>query len=256
MTGRGETGRAEPGRRDERGPAGGTTEVGNAPTQRTAPEEPSPSDPVAAAWTDYLAAARQLDGVRRGAATAAGAQARSVEAAREELTAVRARLAAQQSRLRERGVPAMSLVPSPPEVTTAARSMVAGPAAVLTALRSVGECADAADAVLDTRGLLPPAGWPPRLRNLLVYGPAALVVPVLQVVVLVLTGPGGWSVLMLLLGLPLLVVAFMAGWVGVGRFFRPGPDGRLDRTSRFGALVCGVPAATSTAGILLTVLAG
>lgn len=44
-------------------------------------------DPVATGWADYVAAARQLDGVRRAAATAAGEQARSVAAAREELTA-------------------------------------------------------------------------------------------------------------------------------------------------------------------------
>ncbi|SCL39990.1 hypothetical protein GA0074692_5556 [Micromonospora pallida] len=244
------------------------TEVGNAPTQRAAPEEPPPPDPVAAAWTDYLAAARQLDGVRRGAATAAGAQARSVEAAREELTTVRARLAAQQSRLRERGVPAMSLAPSPPELTAAARSMAAGPVAVLTALRSAGECADAADAVLDARGLLPVEGWSPRLRNLLVYGPVALLVPVLQVVVLLLTGSGAWTVPTLLLGLLMPPVAWAVGWFGVGRFFRPGsapdpghgsgtgPNEQLDRTPRFGALVCGVPAALSTVGILLAVLAG
>jgi hypothetical protein len=86
---------------------------------------------VAAAWNDYLAAARQLDGVRQSAATAAGEQARSVQAAREELTAVRARLAPQQSRLRELGVPAISLVPSPPELTEATRSMAAGPAAAV-----------------------------------------------------------------------------------------------------------------------------
>ncbi|SCL14819.1 hypothetical protein GA0074694_0929 [Micromonospora inyonensis] len=240
------------------------TEVRSTPTQRVAPEEPPPSDPVAAAWTDYLAAARQLDGVRRGAATAAGEQARSVQAAREELTVVRARLAAQQSRLRERGVPTMALVPSPPEVTVAARSMAAGPAAVLTALRTAREYADAADGVLDARGWVAvvgvwrasrPEGWPDRLRNLLVYGPVAVLGPLLQVV-LVLTGSGARIALAVLLGLVLPAVAFAVGWVGVGRFFRPGPDGRLDRTPRFGVLVCGVPAALCTAGILVAVLTG
>ncbi|MGW5576158.1 hypothetical protein ACWETD_01745, partial [Micromonospora chokoriensis] len=87
-------------------------------------------------WGEYLAAARQLDGVRRSAAAAAGEQARSAEAAREELTAVRTGLASQQERLRELGVPAISLVPSPPELTEAARSMAGGPAAVLAALRA------------------------------------------------------------------------------------------------------------------------
>ncbi|WP_416902098.1 hypothetical protein [Micromonospora echinospora] len=240
------------------------TGAGSAPTQRAAPEQTS-SDPVAAAWTEYLAAARQLDGIRRGAATAAGAQARSVQDAREELTALRARLAAQQSRLRERGVPAMALVPSPPEVTAAARSMAAGPAAALTALRAAGECADAADGVLDARGWATVAGlwrasrsegWPARLRNLLVYGPMALVTPVLQIV-LVLTGSGARIALAaVLLGLLLPAVAFTVGRAGVGRLFPPGPAGRTDRTPRFGLLVCGVPAALSTAGTLVVVLAG
>ncbi|MEU4566358.1 hypothetical protein [Micromonospora sp. NPDC023956] len=240
------------------------TEVRHAPTQRVTPEESAPSDPVAAAWTEYRAAARQLDGIRRGAATAAGAQARSVQGAREELATVRARLAAQQSRLRERGVPAMALVPSPPEVTVAARSMAAGPAAVQAALRTARECADAADGVLDARGWTAvagvwrgsrPEGWPVRLRNLLVYGPVALLVPVLQVA-LVLTGSGARTVLALLVGLLLPAVAFVVGRAGVGRLFRPGPDGQLDRTPRFGVLVCGIPAALGTAGILVAVLAG
>ncbi|MFI6823614.1 hypothetical protein ACIBJE_22125 [Micromonospora sp. NPDC050187] len=239
------------------------TGVGSAPTQRVAPEE-TPSDPVTDAWTEYLAAARQLDGIRRGAATAAGAQARSVQDAREELTAVRARLAAQQSRLRERGVPAMTLVPSPPEVTAAARSMAAGPAAVLAALWAAREGADTADSVLDARGWAAVAGvwrasrsegWPARLRNLLVYGPVALMAPVLQIV-LVLTGSEARTALALLLGLLLPVVAFVVGWAGVGRLFPPGPDGRLDRTPRFGVLVCGAPAALGTAGVLLVGLVG
>jgi hypothetical protein len=55
--------------------------------------QPGGPDPVEAGWADYVAAARQLDGVRRAAATAASEQARSVAAAREELTAVRERLA-------------------------------------------------------------------------------------------------------------------------------------------------------------------
>ncbi|WP_407664326.1 hypothetical protein [Micromonospora parastrephiae] len=79
--------------------------------QRAAGPDRDDADPTAA-WSEYLAAARQLDGVRRGAAAAAGEQARSAEAAREELTLVRTGLASQQERLRELGVPAISLVPS------------------------------------------------------------------------------------------------------------------------------------------------
>ncbi|MEU6074963.1 hypothetical protein [Micromonospora sp. NPDC047074] len=229
-----------PGRSDGDGPSGA---VGG-------------GDPVSAAWTDYLAAARQLDGVRRDAATAAGEQARSVEAAREELTTVRARLASQEARLRERGVPPISLLPTPPELTEATRSMAGGPAAVLAALRAARGRADAADAALAARGLPRLAGWPPRPRNLLVYGPLALLVPALQVALFVATGAGAASVAALVCGLPMPAVAFVAGWIGVGRLFPPPEGGRLDRTARLGALVCLVPAVLVSAGLLLAMLAG
>ncbi|MEH0934403.1 hypothetical protein [Micromonospora psammae] len=213
-------------------------------------------EPVAAAWTDYVAAARQLDGVRRGAATAAAEQARAVEAAREELAGVHARLAPQQARLRELGVPAISLAPTPPEVTEAARSMVGGPAAVLAALRAARGWADAADAALVARGPLRPAAWPPAVRNVLLYGPLALVVPVLQLVVFLVTGVGVASAVALVVGLPMPAVAFAVGWVGVGRLFPPESGVRLDRTPRLGALVCLVPAVLVAAGIMLALLAG
>uniref|UniRef100_UPI0038B35094 hypothetical protein n=1 Tax=Micromonospora acroterricola TaxID=2202421 RepID=UPI0038B35094 len=208
-----------------------------------------------AVWSEYLAAARQLDGVRRSAAAAAGEQARSADAAREELTVVRTRLASQQERLRERGVPAISLVPSPPELTEAARSMAGGPAAVLSALRVARGQAEAADAALAAGGRFLPGAWPARLRNLLVYGPLALLVPLIQVVVFVVAGAGPAGVAALVCGLPMPAVAFVAGWVGIGRVFRAGPGGRLDRTVRFGALVCLVPAVLVTAGLLLALLA-
>ncbi|WP_410814660.1 hypothetical protein [Micromonospora sp. 067-2] len=216
----------------------------------------APAGPEATtAWSEYLAAARQLDGVRRGASAAAGEQARSAEAAREELTVVRTGLASQQERLRELGVPAISLVPSPPELTEAARSMAGGPAAVLAALRGARGRAEAADAALAARGRLRPASWPARTRNLLVYGPLALLVPLIQVVVYAATGADALSVAALICGLPMPAAAFVAGWVGIGRVFRAGPGERLDRTVRFGALVCLVPAVLVTAGLLLALLA-
>ncbi|CCH21947.1 hypothetical protein [Micromonospora lupini] len=227
--------------------------------QRTAGPDDDGTPPAtepASGWAEYLAAARQLDGVRRGAAAAAGEQARSAEAAREELTVVRAGLASQQERLRERGVPAISLVPSPPELTEAARSMVGGPAAVLAALRAARGRAEAADAALAARRGLRAASWPARARNLLVYGPLALLVPLIQVVVYAATGTGPASVTALIAGVPMPAVAFVVGWVGVGRVFGASPDERVDRTMRFGALVCLVPAVLVTAGLLLALLAG
>jgi hypothetical protein len=179
-----------------------------------------------------------------------------VQAAREELTVIRARLAPQQAQLRELGVPAISLQPTPPELTEAARSMAAGPAAVLTSLQAARRWADAADDTLAARGLPRLARWPSRPRNLLVYGPLALVFPLIQLLVLVGTGTGPASVVALVVGLPMPAVAFMAGWLAVGRLFRPRPEDRVDRTPRFGALVCLVPAVATTAGIVLAMLAG
>nr|WP_231921545.1 hypothetical protein [Micromonospora auratinigra] len=213
-------------------------------------------EPGEAAWADYVATARQLDGVRRAAATAAGEQARSVAAAREELAGVRERLAPQQARLRELGVPAISLVPTPPEVTESARTMAGGPAAVLAGLRSARDWAEAADDTLAARGLPRLARWPARPRNLLVYGPLALVFPLLQLMVFLATGTGPVSVGALVLGLPMPAVAFMAGWLAIGRLFRPRPEDRLDRTPRFGALVCLIPALLMTAGLVLAMLPG
>ncbi|WP_422734601.1 hypothetical protein ACN26Y_09270 [Micromonospora sp. WMMD558] len=229
-------------------------------TDGTAPADVAPTGaaggPVTTAWTEYLAATRQLDGVRRDAATAAGEQAHAVQAAREELATVRTHLAAQEARLREAGVPPISLVPTPPELTEATRSMASGPAAVLAALRMAGSRADAADAALAARGLVGAAGWPTAARNLLVYAPLALLVPLVQVVLLVVTGPGPVTLAALVVGLPMPAVAFAAGWLGVGRLFPAGPGGRADRTARLGALVCLVPAVLVSAVLLLALLAG
>ncbi|WP_327029844.1 hypothetical protein OG989_05285 [Micromonospora sp. NBC_01740] len=245
------TGHAAPGR--QRSGADPTPERADTAGQA---ESVGGVDPVRTAWTEYLAAARQLDGVRRDAATAAGEQARSVQAAREELTAVRTRLASQEARLHERGVPPISLVPTPPELTEATRAMAGGPAAVLAALRTARGRADAADATLAARGLPRLAAWPPRLRNLLVYGPLALLVPAIQLVLFVTTGTGAASVAALVCGLPMPAVAFVAGWIGVGRLFPPPAGGRVERTARLGALVCLVPAVLVSAGLLLAMLAG
>lgn len=136
------------------------------------------------AWEDYLAAAQRLDAVRRGAATAAGEQAEAVQDAREELTAVRARLVPQQARLRALGVPEPELVPAPAEVAAASRAMAAGPAAVLAGLRQARGTADVAD-VMVTASRLPSVatgpGRAPRtwVHALVVYGPFALAVLVL-----------------------------------------------------------------------------
>ncbi|WP_233559144.1 hypothetical protein [Micromonospora radicis] len=212
-------------------------------------------DPVPGAWAEYLAAARQLDGVRRDAATAAGEQARTVQAARDELAAVRTRLAAQQAQLRELGVPPISLVPTPPELSEATRSMSGGPGLVLTALRQARRWAQAVDDTLAARGLSRVAHWSPRPRNLLVYGPLGLFVPLLLVALHLATGTGPVTIGALVLALPAPAVAFGVGWLAVGRLFPPQPGTRVDRTPRFGALTCLIPAVVATAGIVLSMLA-
>jgi hypothetical protein len=145
-----------------------------------APAGPARADhDPAVAWQEYLAATRRLDAVRRGAATAAGEQAQTVQVARQQLTAVRARLAPQQSRLRKLGVPELALTPTHPEVAAAARALAGGPEAVLAALRQARSTADTVDATLAGTRLPGPlaglAGAPRWLHNLLfLYAPLAL----------------------------------------------------------------------------------
>lgn len=212
-------------------------------------------NPVAAAWSEYLTAARQLDGIRRDAATAASEQARTVQAAREELATVRTRLAAQETRLRELGVPPITLAPTPPELTEATRSMSGGPSAALAALGDARRWAQGVDDGLAARGLPRVAHWSPRARNLLVYGPLGLIVPLLLLLVYAFAGTSPVMVLALVVGLPAPAVAFGAGWLAVGRLFPAPPEDRVDRTPRFGALVCLIPALVATAGIVLALLA-
>ncbi|MEV4755759.1 hypothetical protein AB0J86_11695 [Micromonospora sp. NPDC049559] len=196
------------------------------------------------AWQEYVAAARQLDAVRRAAAAAAGEQAESVQTAHEELAEVRARLVPQRSRLRGLGVTELELTPSPPEVTVAARAMAAGPRAVLAALRQARGALELADARV-TGGTTGPldwlAGWSPWLRNLLAYGSFAALAVVGQLVFYVVAG-GALPVLALLAGLLLPVAAFLGAWVTLGLVSEAAPGGGTSRTPLLGALVCLLPA--------------
>ena len=208
------------------------------------------------AWDDYCAAARRLDAIRRGAATAAGAQAQAVRAARDELAAVRARLVPQQSRLRESGVPDSELWPTPADAVAAEQAVAGGPRHVLAALRQARAIADSADAALLTRmGPRPLGGGVRRtasLRNLLVYGPFGAVVLVVEVVLYLAAGGHGRSVYALGCGLVMPVAAFLLGWVGVGIAFPAAPGAKVDRTPAFGAVVCLAPAVL--AGVLIGIL--
>ncbi|NIL58373.1 hypothetical protein HCB18_16575 [Salinispora arenicola] len=233
-----------------------TPPVPSRPTHEPEPvhEPQAAHEPVATAWVDYLAAARQLDGIRRGAATAAGEQARAVQIAREELATVRARLAGQEARLRASGVPPISLVPTPPELSAVSRSMASGPATVLAALRVAAGRVDAADTALATRRMINTAGWPVVARNLLGYAPLALLMPFVQLVLLAVTGPSPLSAAALVVGLAMPARRFAAGWWWVGRL--AGPDAAVSRTAppRLGVLVCLVPAVLASTVLLLALL--
>ncbi|MGA3541511.1 hypothetical protein ACK8GE_19685 [Micromonosporaceae bacterium DT194] len=205
-------------------------------------------DPRAAAWVEYLDAARQLDAVRRGAATAAGEQAQSAQSARELLTEVRARLAPQHSHLRELDVPAMTLSPTPPEVTAAGRRMTAGPEAVAACLREAAVLADTADGMLAGGDRLP-------LRSLLLYGPLAALVPLLQVLLYVSTGAGAWTVVSLLAGLPLAAALVAAVGVATHRI-AGGREGRARRGGSLGLTLALAGTLLSTTIIGVTLMIG
>ena len=212
-----------------------------------------PDGPPAAeqsdAWAGYLAAAQRLDEVRRAASTAVSEQAQTRQAAQHELSAVRARLAPQRSRLvRDLGVPESELTPLPGEVAAATQAVSGGPAAALTALRQARGTADAADAAMLGSG--PAAPWPAWMRNLLVYGPFAAAVLVVQIVLYLVAEPGSLPTYALLCGLSLPVLAFGLGWATIGFVFG-GSDGagKVDRTPILGAIVCLAPVILTCMGV-------
>jgi len=226
------------------------------------------ADPGDAAWRDYVAAAQRLDAVRRGAANLAAEQERMRTAARDELAAVRARLAPQRARLREWGIPDDRLVPTQAEADAAAQAVGADPATVLAALRQARMTADAADAtVVSPRGFAPPGtrftppggsgvgGAPPWLRNLLVYGPFALVVFVIQLALYLTADESSLPVAALACGLAMPAAAFGLGWLVTGLVFPPGPTGKPERTPLLGAIVCLMPVLVTCAGVAILALA-
>jgi len=196
------------------------------------------TDPTDAAWQDYLAATQRLDAVRRGQADAAAERERSLRAAQDELAGVRARLAPQYARLRELGAPEDLLAPGQAELTAAAAAVGAEPAAALTALRQARMTADAADAAVV--GGSRSASSPPWLRNMLVYGPFAAVVFLVQVG-LFLAVDGDVVRTLALCGLAMPALAVAMGWLVVGLVFPPGPEGKVERTPLAGAVVCLAP---------------
>ncbi len=201
------------------------------------------------AWDDYLTAAQRLDTVRRTAASAAAEQGAATEAAQTELTALRARLEPQRSRLvRDLGVPDRDLTPTEADLTAATAAVLGGPAAVLTALRDARATADAADAAV-----VPPGTAKPWQRNLLVYGPFALVVLIVQVVLSAVADSDARLGYALLCSLTMPVVAFGLGWVAVGIAFG-GTGRKVDRTPILGLGVCIAPILITCMGVGIVAL--
>ncbi|MEV4536883.1 hypothetical protein AB0J82_24200 [Asanoa sp. NPDC049518] len=207
---------------------------------------PDDTDP-GTAWSDYCAAAQRLDAVRRGAATAAGEQAQAARAAREELSAVRARLVPQQARLREAGVPDDDLHPTPADAEAARRAVAGDPGAVLTALHQARSTADRADAALlgvpgaalgVAGNRTPVRNW---VRNMLVYGPFAGAVLVVQIALLITAHGTPMTIYALGCGLALPLAALGFAWVTIGAAFPAPAGGKVDRTLPIGAATCFAP---------------
>lgn len=209
--------------------------------------------PAAGPWADYLAAAQRLDAVRRAASVASTEQAATVQAAHQELTVVRARLGPQRARLTgEFGVPEGDLVPQPAERAVATQAVAGGPAAVLAALRQARGTAEAADTtLLGPRGVRPQ--WRPWARNLLVYGPFAAVVLIVQMVLYLVAPSGSVPTYALLCGLSMPALAFGLGWLTIG-FVYGGAGAKVDRTPIIGVITCLTPVLLTCMGVGLTEL--
>ncbi|ROO62826.1 hypothetical protein EDC02_4821 [Micromonospora sp. Llam0] len=210
---------------------------------------------AAGEWAEYVAAARRLARLRHGQARPTDDPAGDRRSA--DLTVLRDRLAAQRRQLVALGVPPEVLDPAPPEVAAvhaavgASAGASVGAAIGMSASRTAGSPARQAaitrahaqiDAVNGDLAVAagPSGGPPPWLRNLLVYGPFAVIVLMIQLAMFVVAGdraPLGYA---LGCGLVLPLVAFGLGWLAVGFVFA-GPGQRPDRTPLVGALVCAVP---------------
>jgi hypothetical protein len=232
------------------------TRFSGPPQQAAQPAEESrmgAAEPPTGPWADYLAAARRLDAVRRAASSAMSEQNATLLAAQQELSAVRARLAPQRARLvQDLGVPETALLPQAAERESAAQAVAGGPDAVLAALRRARGTADAADAVIlgGPRGT--PATWRPVARNLLVYGPFAAAVLIVQIVLYLVAPSGSLPTYALLCGLSMPILAFGLGWLTIG-FVYADPSGKVDRTPLVGIIACLTPVLLTCMGVgLLT----
>jgi hypothetical protein len=199
------------------------------------------------AWADYLAAAQRLDQVRRAASSVVTEQAQAVQAAQHELEGVRARLLPQRARLiSDLGVPESELAPQPADQAAAAHAVSGGPVGVLAALHQARATADSADASMVGAG--PERAWTPWMRNLLVYGPYAVAVLLVQMTLYAVVDGDSRYAWAILWGLMMPVVAFGLGWLTIGFVFG-GEPGKTQRTPLLGAVVCVAPVLVTCMGV-------
>jgi hypothetical protein len=209
--------------------------------------EPAGAASDAGPWASYVAAAQRLDAVRRAASSVAGEQAATLQAAQQELALVRARLAPQRARLvQDLGVPVAALTVQPADRAMAAQTVAPGPEAILAALRQARGTADAADAAMVGSG--PVAPWRPWARNLLVYGPFAAAVLIVQIVLYLIAPSGSLPTYALLCGLSMPLLAFGLGWLTIGFVYGGGPA-KVDRTPIVGAIACLTPVLLTCMGV-------
>lgn len=222
-----------------------TEQKGHIIPEQSLRNEPDP-------WGEYLAAAQALDAIRRAASMVQGEHAATVTAARQELSSVRARLAPQRARLvRDFGVPEIDLTPQPADQAEAMATVAGGPAAVLAALRQARVTADAADHAF----IAPVPAGPDRpwVRNLLIYGPFAAAVLVVQVLLFLVAPPGSPPTYALICGLSMPLLAFGLGWATIG-FVYGGEDAQADHTPVLGVITCLTPVLLTCMGAGLEAL--
>jgi len=125
-------------------------------------------------------------------------------------------------------------------------AVAGGPAAALAALQQARRTADAADATIIGPG--PPRQLRPWARNLLIYGPFAAAVLIVQIVLYLVAPQGSVPTYALLCGLSMPVLAFGLGWATIG-FVYGGGGVKADRTPILGAVICLTPVLLTCMGV-------
>ncbi|WFE26244.1 hypothetical protein O7623_23290 [Solwaraspora sp. WMMD791] len=193
--------------------------------------------PPSADWAEYAATVRRLARLRQAPAVPSpGATPGAPGAA----AAIADRLTAQRHQLIGLGVPPGALDPAAEEVAAARAALESGgaPARQATVARTVAAMDGAAAALA---GPAPTGGSSPVwLRNLLVYGPFAMIVVVIQIALFAAAGDQAPLRYVLGCGVLMPAVAFGLGWLAVG-FVYAGPGRQVDRTPLVGLAVCAAP---------------